>query len=48
VIGGLHQGGCEPSTSYSARLGRPALAVLRRAADHARADVFPQRPSDGC
>jgi V8-like Glu-specific endopeptidase len=48
VIGGLHQGGCSPSTSYSPRLGRPALAAFTRAADNRKADVFPVRPGDGC
>jgi V8-like Glu-specific endopeptidase len=48
VIGGLHQGGCEPSTSYAARLGHPARAALSRAEHRGRADAFPSRPSDGC
>jgi V8-like Glu-specific endopeptidase len=48
VIGGLHQGGCLPSTSYSARLGRPARAAFRRAVKGGTTDVFPSPPSDGC
>jgi V8-like Glu-specific endopeptidase len=48
VIGGLHQGGCLPSTSYSARLGRPALATFARAEQGGTTDVFPSPPGDGC
>jgi V8-like Glu-specific endopeptidase len=48
VIGGLHQGGCTPSTSYSAVFGNQARRSLARAARHGRADVFPPRGSDGC
>jgi Trypsin len=48
VIGGLHQGGCKPATSYSARLGAPAWSVFRRAEHHRRPNVFPTPPGDGC
>lgn len=48
VIGGLHQGGCSPATSYSSRLGRAAHAVLRRAARRGPATTFPVAGSDGC
>jgi hypothetical protein len=48
IIGGLHQGGCTPGTSYSAALGGAAHAALKRAAHHRRADTFPAPPGDGC
>lgn len=48
IIGGLHQGGCTPATSYSSRLGRAAHGSLRRAAHHRRPDTFPAPPGDGC
>jgi V8-like Glu-specific endopeptidase len=48
IIGGLHQGGCSPATSYSSKLGRAAHVTLRRAARHGRADTFPAPPGDGC
>ena len=48
VIGGLHQGGCTPATSYSPPLGRPALRAYLRAADRAPADTAPAAGSDGC
>lgn len=47
-IGGLHQGGCTPSTSYSPPLGTPAHQAFYRAAHRAKADVFPAPGSDGC
>lgn len=48
VIGGLHQGGCRPGTSYSARLGGAARSALHRAERHRRTDDFPVPPTDGC
>lgn len=48
VIGGLHQGGCTPATSYSARLGKPAHTAFERAEHHRRADTFPPPQGDGC
>lgn len=48
VIGGLHQGGCMDSTSYSSRLGSAARTVLKRAAHHRFGDTFPAAPGDGC
>jgi hypothetical protein len=48
VIGGLHQGGCLPATSYSARLGPPALTAFRRAEHRRPANKFPSPPGDGC
>jgi hypothetical protein len=47
-IGGLHQGGCTPQTSYSPPLGRPAHRALHRAAVAGSGDVFPAPGSDGC
>ena len=47
-IGGLHQGGCTPSTSYSPPLGKPAQAALARAVAGSHGDVFPAAGSDGC
>ena len=47
-IGGLHQGGCTPSTSYSPPLGKPAHRALDRAAHNDSPDVFPAPGSDGC
>lgn len=47
-IGGLHQGGCVPQTSYSPPFGKPAHRALARAAGHVGADVFPAPGSDGC
>jgi V8-like Glu-specific endopeptidase len=48
IIGGLHQGGCTPATSYSSPLGNPAHRALRRAEHRRPADTFPTPPSDGC
>jgi hypothetical protein len=48
LIGGLHQGGCEASTSYSAQLGAPARAALKRAEHHRPANRFPDREQVGC
>lgn len=48
LVGGLHQGGCESSTSYSPPLGSAAQAALKRAAHSRPTDDFPSPPSDGC
>jgi len=48
VIGGLHQGGCLESTSYSAPFGSDTLRVLRRAALGSTPDVLPRPGSGGC
>jgi len=48
VIGGLNQGGCVDSTSYSSLLARTAQAVYARAASHASADTAPSPGGDGC
>jgi len=48
VIGGLHQGGCSPDTSYSSALHDTTADVLARAAANRTADVLPSPNSDGC
>lgn len=48
VIGGLHQGGCSPATSYSSAFGPATAALLARAAANAPADTAPIPGSDGC
>lgn len=48
VIGGLHQGGCTPATSYSSPLGSSAHTAHKRAAHHHTGDTFPAPPGDGC
>jgi hypothetical protein len=48
VIGGLHQGGCDPDTSYSAPFDNNTIATFQRAVSKARGDVLPGPVSDGC
>lgn len=48
VIGGLHQGGCFPSTSYTSAFGAATAADWKRAATHAKPDFVPVAGSDGC
>jgi hypothetical protein len=48
IIGGLHQGGCSPATSYSSRLGKAIHSVRHRAEHHRKGDAFPAAPGDGC
>lgn len=48
VIGGLHQGGCESWTSYSASFGPGTLAVAQRAISGGKASVFPIAGGEGC
>jgi hypothetical protein len=48
ILGGLHQGGCTPATSYSSALGRAAHRALHRAGHGKQGDVFPNPPNDGC
>ncbi|MDQ1749178.1 MAG: hypothetical protein QOE71_234 [Pseudonocardiales bacterium] len=48
VIGGLHQGGCSPDTSYSAPFTAATAAILARAAQDQAADILPSPNSDGC
>jgi len=48
VIGGLHQGGCEPWTSYSAPFGAATRQAYSAAVRGRRTTVFPGAESDGC
>jgi V8-like Glu-specific endopeptidase len=48
LIGGLHQGGCTSSTSYSSPLGAAAQQVYHRAAAGVRGDDADPAGSDGC
>lgn len=48
VIGGLNQGGCVDSTSYSSPLGRAAEIAYFRAAVGVASDDAPTPNSDGC
>jgi hypothetical protein len=48
VIGGLHQGGCVDTTSYSAPFATAVYTLLARAAFHGRPDIVRQPGSDGC
>lgn len=48
IIGGLHQGGCSPGTSYSSPLGSGARSLLHRAVHHRHGNNFPTAPGDGC
>jgi len=48
VIGGMNQGGCVDSTSYSSPLTQAARRVYNRASDHAAPDVAPTPGGDGC
>ena len=49
VIGGLHQGGCKDSTSYSAPFGADTIADwLRAASGTGRPDFVTPPGSDGC
>ncbi len=48
VIGGLHQGGCEPWTSYSAPFGTVTFRTFAAAARGSRTEEFPGPESDGC
>jgi hypothetical protein len=48
VIGGLHQGGCYPWTSYTAAFGTATARSYASAARRAKASVFPPPDSDGC
>jgi hypothetical protein len=48
VIGGLNQGGCVDSTSYTSLLTQAARTVYAQASDHAAPDVAPAPRSDGC
>jgi hypothetical protein len=48
VIGGLHQGGCSPDTSYSSAFDATTASVLTRAEHGRPADTLPSPDSDGC
>lgn len=48
VIGGLHQGGCLPSTSYSSTFGRDIFKLIARASSGAAGDSVVKAGSDGC
>lgn len=48
LIGGLHQGGCSPDTSYSPTFGADIAADLARAQSTRRGDVAPLAAGDGC
>jgi hypothetical protein len=48
VIGGLHQGGCIASTSYTSAFGADTSADWTRAATHATPDFVPVAGPDGC
>ncbi len=48
VVGGLHQGGCTPVTSYSAPFNATILAIAASAAKGGAPSPFPPAPSDGC
>lgn len=48
LIGGLHQGGCQASTSYSPPFGAAAARALSRAGHNKPSDSFPTPPGDGC
>jgi V8-like Glu-specific endopeptidase len=48
VIGGLHQGGCTPDTSYSAPFGADVTALYQRAIAAGAGDLVTPAVSDGC
>jgi V8-like Glu-specific endopeptidase len=48
VIGGLHQGGCSPSISYSSPFDASTIATFNRAVARGVANVLPSPGSDGC
>jgi V8-like Glu-specific endopeptidase len=48
VIGGLNQGGCVDSTSYSSPLGKAADVAYFRASAGVASDEAPAADSDGC
>lgn len=48
VIGGLHQGGCTPSTSYTSAFGADTRIDWQRAIAGGLGDLAPVPGSDGC
>ncbi|MDE3086613.1 MAG: redoxin domain-containing protein, partial [Acidobacteriota bacterium] len=48
VVGGLHQGGCSPSVSYSSSFGAWAPTLYGRAVEGGPGDTLPVAGADGC
>jgi V8-like Glu-specific endopeptidase len=48
IIGGMNQGGCVDSSSYSSPLTQAARRAYVKASDHDPPDVAPARAGDGC
>jgi hypothetical protein len=48
VIGGLHQGGCSPSISYTSYFDAATSALYERATHGGPGDTLPDPGSDGC
>jgi thiol-disulfide isomerase/thioredoxin/V8-like Glu-specific endopeptidase len=48
VLGGLHQGGCTPSVSYSSPFGVWVTSLEARAVDGGPGDTLPAAGEDGC
>jgi V8-like Glu-specific endopeptidase len=48
VIGGLHQGGCYATTSYTAAFGAATKQAYQQAVEGAPPSKFPSAGSDGC
>ena len=48
LVGGLHQGGCTPSVSYSAPFGPWVVELLARAAAGGPGEILPVAGGDGC
>ena len=48
LIGGLNQGGCSPSTSFSSPIDAGAIALLRRADAGGPGDSVPPAGASGC
>lgn len=48
MIGGLHQGGCEESTSYSSAFGDNIISLWLHAEGALHGDVLPAPDPDGC
>jgi V8-like Glu-specific endopeptidase len=48
VIGGLHEGGCSPDTSYTVHFDASTAELLARAERGGQGDTVPQSSGDGC
>ena len=48
VVGGLHQGGCSPDTSYTSYFDASTAKVFDRAVQEGTADDVPAAGLDGC